>query len=44
MFVTNGPLNFKYFISTISKNSKEQYIFAMKLPALSEHSNQILDI
>lgn len=45
MFVKNGSLHFKYFNSIISKNStEEQYIFAMKLPALSEHSNQVLDI
>lgn len=45
MFVKNNSLKFKYFNSTINKNStKEYHIFALKLPALSEHDNQTLDI
>lgn len=45
MVVKNNLLQFKYFNSTISKNStEEQYIIAMEPSALSEHANQILDI
>lgn len=45
MFVKNNPLKFKYFNSIINKNStKDFHIFALKLPALTEHDNEILDI
>lgn len=45
MFVKNNPLKFKYLNSIIHKNStKEYHIFALKIPALSECDNQILDI